>query len=123
MTSRRRAIAEFLVSAVALFIQAYSWKRLKQRGDSDDPPTPSSTGVVAGAFYQIAFYWAYDRDIGHIRTNKYRALLYGICAGVVRHRVFKSKEFQYSFSSGGLVGTVLYRLWYGVLHPVPGFET
>lgn len=122
MTSRRRAIAEFLVSAVALFVQAYSWKRLKQRGDADDPPALSVAGLVAGAFYQIGFYWAYDRDIGYIRSNSYRALLYEICSELIRRWMFNSKEFRYSFSSGGLAGTILYRLWYGVLHPVPDSE-
>lgn len=120
MVSRQRAVGEFLISVAALSIQLYSWKSLKQHDEYDDPPALSVKGMVVGTVYQLIYHSAYDRDYGHIRSNKHRALTFGISSGLIQRRIFPDKDTQLSFSSGGLIGTILYRLWYGILHPVPG---
>lgn len=122
MISRRRAVAEVLLSAVALVLHGHSRKIVKQRDDYDDPPAISAEGFVTGILYQLAFHSGYDRDVGQIRTNKYRGLAYGIFSVAIQRWLFPDQEFRYSFNSGGLVGTILYRLWYGVLHPVPSTD-
>ncbi|WP_276257025.1 hypothetical protein [Halomontanus rarus] len=120
MKRRRYAIIEFLLTAGAVFLQIHGRKTLRRRDGYDDPPAISATAVGAGTLYQLAFHWAYDRDCGQIRTNRYRGLAYGITAGAIRRWWFPSKEFVYSFNIGELGGMLLYRFWYGVLHPVPG---
>lgn len=122
MASRRYPLVELLISVAGLFVQAYIWKRWKQRDGSDGPPSISPKGVFVGMLNQIAFNWAYDRDVGCLRTNKYRTLAYGATSGLIQRRVFPSTEFRYSFSTGGLVGTTLYRTRYGLLRPVPNSE-
>lgn len=122
MTSRRRAVAEFLTSVVGLMFQAYVLKHLNRRDDYDGPPKVSPKGLVAGTLYEFGYHAARDRDVGRIRTNKYRGFALGICSGLAQRRLISDEEFRYGFDTGGLVGTVLYRLWYGVLRPVPGGE-
>ncbi|WP_135829065.1 hypothetical protein [Halorussus halobius] len=122
MTRRRRAVVEFLVSALGLVLQAYVLKHLTRRDDYDGPPAVSPTGLVAGILYQFGFHAAHDRDVARIRTDRYRGFAVGLCSGLVRRRLPSDGAFRYGFDTGGLVGMVLYRFWYGVLRPVPGEE-
>ncbi|MFC6824225.1 hypothetical protein [Halopelagius fulvigenes] len=122
MVSRRRAVAEFLISVAALVTQTYSRNVLNRHEEYDDPPSLSAKGVLAGTLYQLVYHSASDRDWGRIRSKRYRRLAYGLCWAAVRRRLFPSDEFRHGFDTGGLVGTILYRLWYGVLHPVSGSE-
>ncbi|MCU4972797.1 hypothetical protein OB955_08595 [Halobacteria archaeon AArc-m2/3/4] len=118
MTSRRRAVIEFFAAILALLLMVYGRTSLRRREEYDDPPAISAAGVAAGTLYQLAFHAARDRDCGQIRTNRYRVVAYGLSAGLVRRWLF-SNDFHHSFNAGELGGTILYRLWYGVLHPVP----
>ncbi|SFG54878.1 hypothetical protein SAMN04488063_2380 [Halopelagius inordinatus] len=120
MVTRRRAVAECLLSAAALVVQTYSRNALHRHEEYDDPPPLSAGGVFAGTLYQLAYLWAYDRDWGRMRSNSYRRLAYGLCVTTVKRRLFPSDEFRFGFGTGGLVGSILYRFWYGVLRPVPG---
>ncbi|RDI72326.1 hypothetical protein [Halopelagius longus] len=122
MVSRRRAVAEFLISVAALVTQTYSRNVLNRREEYDDLPSLSAKGILVGTLYQLAYHSAFDRDWGQMRSNKYRGVAYSLCWALIQRRLFPSDGFQQGFGTGGLVGTILYRLWYGVLHPVPGSE-
>lgn len=119
MVSRKRAIGEFLLSVAALSLQLYSRRSLKTHEEYDDPPKLSTRPVVVGVLYHIGYHSAYDHDCGQIRTDKRRALAFGVCSALLQRRVFSEHDSQYGLSFGMLVGTILYRLWYGVLRSVP----
>jgi len=119
MTRRRRAVVEFLAAALGLALQMLVRRYLRRRDDYDGPPAVSGAGVAAGALQQLGFHWAYDRDVGRIRTNRWRLLAYGLCPGLAQRWLLEDEEFRYGFHTGHPLATILYRFWYGVLWPVP----
>lgn len=120
MVSRRSTVIEWLLAVVALGLQLYSSEKLRQRPTDAGSPRYSTRAVAAGILYQLGYHHAYDRDWGQLRSNRYHGLLYGFCSSFVQRRLFSTDDFRYGFTTGGLVGTILYRSWYGVLRPAPG---
>ena len=113
---------QLAAAVIGLFVQAYLWRQLLDDMEGWDEPTyPSVYGLAAGALYRSADLWIHDRDVGRIRTNPYRGILFGICkTGFERRLCPQDEEFQDDFSIGGTAGMVGYRLWFGLLRPLPG---
>jgi hypothetical protein len=61
-----------------------------------------------------------DRDVGTIRTNNRRAFVCAMYSVPCQRRLFPGETFRFGFGSGVLVGTIVYRLRYGVLRPARG---
>lgn len=125
MLSRRtRALIEFGVSVLGLYIQIRLWKRLLDDIDDWDEPTrPSVSGLAAGALWEVGWLWLRDHDVGSIRTNPYRGILVGICRQAVNRRLFpQTKAFKNNVGIGKTAGRAGYRLWYGVIRPLPGTD-
>ncbi len=121
MLSRRtKARLSFLSNVLLLPIMyryVYRWRRAL--GD-DESLSIVPQWFIAGVGYQAAYYWAYDHDFGAIRTSRWRrALLSGIQSALVLKVIPQSGGESHSFSIGGSVGATAYRLWYGVLRPLP----
>ncbi|MFC4549877.1 MULTISPECIES: hypothetical protein [Halorussus] len=95
---------------------------MRRTTDEDGEPVPlSPRWLVAGMGLQVAYTWAYDRDIGDIRTKRLRSVIIAVLWGIVSLRVFpRSESVSRNLSIGGSFGEVAYRLWYGVLRPLPG---
>jgi len=77
--------------------------------------------VALGVTFQILREWTHDRDLGRIRTSNLRrialsATLLALALTAMRSMAESERE---SLTLGGAVGTVLYRLRYGVLRPLP----
>ena len=69
---------------------------------------------------QTAYCWGYDRNLGAIRTNYWRRGLFTIVvSGLGLSVVPRSEAVWRNLSIGGSIGRLGYRLWYGVLHPLP----
>ena len=79
---------------------------------------------VAGIIYAIGGCWARDSDLGDIRTNwKRRGLLAVVLATVgITIGSRTSKSTFTDFALGDSIGKLCYRLWYGVLHPLPSAD-
>jgi hypothetical protein len=122
---RTRALAELAIAVVTLLYSLFLRKYLREAAEEESGPQPlSSGGLAAGALSQGIYLWAYDRDVGHVRTNRRRGLLVGACRLLVRRRVLpRTESFRVSVRLGEMVGTVVYRLWYGLLRPLPGRDT
>lgn len=77
-----------------------------------------------GAIGQIAQYWLKDNDYHQIRSNRRREFVASFCfivwERVLRRRTSNPRAVRYNFGVGRTAGAVLYRLWYGLLHPLPG---
>ncbi len=118
---RTRALVELVMAAIGLFVQLYLWKSLWDDVEEwDEPVHASVSGLIAGALYGSGYLWVHDRDVGNIRTNRRRGLLISVCSQRVRRRIFpRTKEFRSNFGVGTLIGTIGYRLWYGLFHPLP----
>ena len=119
---RTRALIQLGIAAIGLFAQMSLWRRLLNNVEEWDEPTrPSVFGLAAGALYQSADLWMHDRDVGKVRTNPYRRILFGICKWRLERWVFHRNEgFRENFGIGKTTGVVKYRLRYGLLHPLPG---
>jgi len=77
--------------------------------------------VALGVAFQVLREWTHDRDLGKIRTSNVRrislsATLLALVLTAMRSMTETERE---SLTLGGAVGTVLYRLRYGVLRPLP----
>lgn len=114
MVTRRFAVAEFVVSAVGLVTQLYSRRELKRHDDYENPETLSLVGVGIGILQQVLFHVAYDRDWMNLRTSRYRTAGYFMIWGMIQRRVL-SEDSQRGSGTGSLIGTILYRFWYGVV--------
>jgi hypothetical protein len=76
---------------------------------------------LLGLLEQIALEWVHDRNYWRLRTNYWRRSYTFVVGVLLSLKWFSSitEAERESFSLGIAVGGVLYRLWYGVLHPLP----
>lgn len=117
-----------LVFISNLFLLPFRVLEWRQATDDDGKPIPlDSRWLVAGMGYRIAYNWAYDHDYSDIRTNLWRRALllapefiFGLL--LVSRRVPSSETVHYNFSTGYNIGRIGYRLWYGILRPLPGTD-
>lgn len=121
---RTRALFEFGIAALGVFIQIRLWKAVLNENEPGERPHGAHVSpreLAFGALYRIFSLWLYDRDVGEIRTNRRRGVLFSMCTLVIRRRLLPQTEaFKSNFGVGGTAGMVVYRLRYGVLHPLPG---
>ena len=77
--------------------------------------------LLLGIIQQLVASWVHDRDYWRLRTNYWRRL-YTFVGGVLLFLKFLDSLTgveRESLSLGIAVGGALYRLWYGVLYPLP----
>ena len=129
MVSRRTAARLELALIVfvlwfVLFLRRVMWDNEDRWRDDDsiDPPPALSTSEMAvGAVEQVAYHWAHDGDIWGIRSSRRRRYLFSAARMLAQRRLLSRDEAdQYSRGVGGMVGVIAYRLWYGLLRPLPG---
>ncbi|WP_154019879.1 hypothetical protein [Halococcus sediminicola] len=126
---RTRALAEFLTSALLLPLFIGMWKFQFDHADEIDGAEPypvSLTALSAGAVSRALGHWLSDHDVCSIRTNRRRRLLFTLRwklqNTLIQRYASDPDAFQYNYSIGTPIGTVGYRFWYGLLHPLPGDE-
>jgi hypothetical protein len=121
---RTRALFEFGIAVVTLLVQIRLWRSLlndEESGVKDEQTSISASGLVLGVLYRSLGLWLRDRDVGGVRTNRRRGLLFSLFTSVARRRFLpRTKVFKSNFGVGQTLGMVVYRLWYGVLRPLPG---
>ncbi len=120
ISQRRRARIRFL-SALYRTIQ----KGTQILGNQEDESSHLDIRYfVFGFTYQIVHSWTHDRDYGKIRTNYWRrfATFVALVAVFLKLMISISDSERESLALGSAIGTVLYRLWYGVLHPLPSIN-
>jgi hypothetical protein len=133
MKLRRRTHArlEFVLAALVLALQLFIWRHQRENTELwhekveawEGPPPVSVSGLAAGAFEEVVRHWAYDFDVGGVRTSRRRGLLFSALRLLVTRRLFpRTETFRYNADVGKLVATLCYRFWFGVLHPLPGSD-
>ena len=128
MVQRRiHALAELVISALLLLILVRIWKFQFDNADERREPHPVlPTALATGALSRAAGHWASDNDIAAIRTNWRRRTLFTVrwkIQNILIQRYASDPDAsQYNHSIGTLIGTIGYRVWYGLLHPLPGEE-
>jgi hypothetical protein len=117
MFSRRtRARIVFLVDILLLPVHMYQWRAAEERNSDLFVPR----WLFAGVGFQVAYSRAYDQDLGSIRTKRWRRFFLGIPWAILyRQLVPRSEAIRRNFSTGESIGRTGYRLWFGVLHPLP----
>lgn len=118
MVSRRTwARLQFLTTICGLPSHLSRWRTAEQDGDA----VPLALRwLLVGSVGQTIYYWAHDHDLGDIRTNYWRrSLLWGIGGGLLMNAYHRSKTVRHNVVIGGNIASIGYRLWYGVLHPLP----
>lgn len=119
MISRRtRARLSVLVESCVFPIYRSRTRRLT---DDDGEPIPLVLRwLLAVVGFRVLYSWAYDRDLGAIRTKRWRTVLSAaFCGQLACVALPRSPAPARSFSIGASVGRIGYRLWFGVLHPLP----
>lgn len=126
---RTRALAELLTSALLLPIFIRMWKFQFDHADEvygAEPHPVLPRALVAGAVSRAIGHWLSDHDVCGIRTNRRRRLLFTLRwklqNTLIQRFASDPDAFQYNYSIGTPIGTIGYRLWYGLLHPLPGEE-
>jgi hypothetical protein len=115
--------------AILLPVSIYIWKLQFDYADEVDeldvhPVSPIA--LMTGAISSAVQHWLSDHDVFHIRTNRWRRVLFSIY-GIAQNRLIQRyasdpDAFQYNHAIGTVIGAIGYRLWYGLLHPLPGGE-
>ena len=118
MISRRtRARLSFLGALISLLQQIYQWP---SPGEDDESRSWLPHWVVVGIAYQLAYSWAYDRDLSAIRTSRLRRVLFEGGVFPLTLRAFSRWPGRgYNVSIGSGIARIGYRFWYGVLQPLP----
>ncbi|EMA38558.1 hypothetical protein [Halococcus hamelinensis] len=131
MVRRRvKAIFELVLGVFVLRFVLRTRKFVAEHADEidEDGPAPlSPKGVAIGAAMSLVTTWLSDRDVLEVRTNRRRRILFELVRGG-QSRVFSrfastSESFEVSYGLGSVCGLVVYRLWYGLLNPLPGPES
>ena len=124
---RTRALAELAIDILLLPVLIRLWRFQFDHADEIDEAEPypvSPTALSVGAVSGIAERWLYDHNVWNIRTNRWRRILFNVRWPVRNHliRRYASEPgmFRHNYSIGTVIGTIGYRLWYGLLHPLPG---
>ncbi|MFC6824331.1 hypothetical protein [Halopelagius fulvigenes] len=119
----QRTRARFNVLAEAFSIPLEAYVRSRANDDDDEESSLNATWFLAGFAYRIANAWAYDRDVGGIRSSRLRQLALGVAFAALGFRSRDRPESEWrSFTLGGSLGYVCYRLRYGVFGPLSGDE-
>lgn len=122
MKRRTAARLELLLSVATLGYTAWLRRFLRRHGEEVEPL--SSLGLAAGAVTGAVNRALYDRDVGRIRTSRRRGLLFGLCEVgwqlLLRRLSSDPDAFGRGYRLGRGVGTVLYRIPFGLLHELPG---
>jgi hypothetical protein len=118
MISRRtRARFSFLGAIVSLAQYLYQERSPEEDGES---VSLAPWWLVVGGVFQLTYSWAYDHDFGAIRTNRWRRGLFGLGTFALGLVAFsRSPIVGHNVTMGSGIGRIGYRLWYGVLHPLP----
>lgn len=128
MVRRRiRAVIELGVATPLLLFVLWLWKFMWDNKEEWDDPIPvSPVGLILGALSGGLYIWGRDRNVAQIRTNlRRRAVAESVWQGwqrLVPRLSSDARTTQYNFAVGTVVGSVGYRIWYGLLHPLPGDE-
>ncbi|ELZ31124.1 hypothetical protein C474_09824 [Halogeometricum pallidum JCM 14848] len=100
------------------------WLRRFLRRHGEDVESLSPLGLAAGAVTAAIHRALYDRDAGRIRTSRRRGLLFGLCRIgwhlLLRRASPDPDAFRHHYGLGKAVGTVLYRVRFGLLRELPG---
>lgn len=118
MISRRRKARISFLSALYRTIQ----KGAQILGNQEDEPSHLDIRYfVFGFTYQIVHGWTRDRNYWKIRTSYWRrfATFVALVAVFLKLMISITDSERESLVLGSSIGTVLYRLWYGVLYPLP----
>ncbi|MFC5969893.1 hypothetical protein ACFPYI_00980 [Halomarina salina] len=119
MSRRRQALLEFAGAVLALA----ATERFRRWLPEDERPPRSPRWLAIGAITGIGYCWLNDTDRGGIRTNRRRGIAVSLLFAAVRFGLFRDRpDARSEFSTGRSVGTVLYRLRYGVLGALPGSD-
>ncbi len=119
---RTRAIFEFGIGVIGLLAQVRIWRALSDDADEEGNQV-SMSGLAVGLLSGVLSIWARDRDVGGIRTSRRRSMLFSAGQlGLRRKFLPQTTAFRRYFGLGQTAGVVTYRLWYGVLRPLPGSD-
>lgn len=127
--SRRRVKAVFEFAFGVFLCYFVFWFRNFRYEHSDEAPVNrlepfSPVSVLTGAATSIAIVWCSDTDVLGVRTNRRRRLLFGVgrsgAGRILKRFAPGSSEYNDSYNLGTALGIVVYRFWYGILHPLPG---
>ena len=131
MVRRRiKAIFEFALGVFVLRFVLRTRKSLAEYADEvdEDGPVPlSPSGIAIGAVMSLVTTWLSDLDVLAVRTNRRRRILFELVrsgqGGVFARFTSTPESFEVSYGLGSVCGLVVYRLWFGLLHPLPGPES
>ena len=119
MVSRRtRARISFVTNAFSLSLAILALRRFSNGGRTSASARPE--WLVVGGTYQVLYCMAYDRDLGGIRRSRWRRVL----LRVLLQLGLQTAEWSVrrNVTLGQSAGNIGYRLWYGVLRPLPGTD-
>lgn len=117
MLSRRTlAVLQVVASAISIPVLVAVARRQSDLDPWRPPPLPVGAGFVSAVLYHAA----YDHDVGGIRRSRSRRGVFVALVNVVKNRLRpQSFDGQFGFALGECLGTVVYRLRYGVLGAFP----
>ena len=127
MLSRRsKAVVEFgfgvFLSWFVLWFRHFRYKSSEKAPANRLEPL-SALGMISGAATSVASIWLSDHDVWKVRTNRGHRFLFSLIRFGLRRYVGQytsdSIDYKESHNLGTALGIVVYRLWYGLLRPLP----
>ncbi|WP_122089989.1 hypothetical protein [Halalkalicoccus subterraneus] len=89
----------------------------------DDAPEPNSfsvRGAVFGTLSAVGIQYIDDRNVGGIRSTLRRRLGFTLGWTVLQQRFHSNDPADsWSFVLGNSLGRITYRIWFGVVRPIP----
>ena len=118
---RRRAWAIWSVVRSLLWLGLFSRQRTSM--ELDRRPEWRSLWVLLGLGLSLGVNRLIDRDVGGIRTTRWRRIGLTTASALLGSFAFRAHEpEQYECTAGWTIGTACYRLRYGVLGPPYGSD-
>lgn len=106
---------ELVLSAVGAVWMGWVYRESRRRGR--DVPLDGRR-VAGGVAWSIVYHQVEDHDLAGVETSRLRGIVWSSLSSSVLSAVSDS-EVGVDTAFGVFVGTILHRLWYGLLKPLP----
>lgn len=122
MKRETRIIATDLVGGLTTITTEY-WllqyrKEQSELFDDDFETAFSATDLLFGCLSAICFAYLDDRDVAGVRRNCRRRLGFMLGWTALNLRLGPTSP-SWSLGIGSALGTIYYRIWFGIIRPIP----
>ncbi|ADJ15104.1 hypothetical protein [Halalkalicoccus jeotgali] len=116
-TEAKILVFDIGVSLLGILSIAFSWWIQRQHDGASEWGPFSFREAILGATSSIAVSYVSDHDWWGVRRSRKRRTLLSLGWNVLFQK--HTSESDWSFGLGSVLGSLSYRIWFGIVRPIP----